>query len=78
MFVMMQGTIPDLGDLQLLSNILLDSNQLTGMLPVWAGSLPNLTNLWLDNNRLMGSIPKVRFVKSLISRIEGLHFRPEC
>lgn len=55
----MQGTIPYLGDLEFLANILLDSNQLTGTLPAWAGNLNNLTNLWLDSNNLTGSIPQV-------------------
>ena len=56
---MLQGTIPYLGDLEFLANILLDVNQLTGTLPAWAGNLNNLTNLWLDNNNLSGSIPQV-------------------
>ena len=54
-----QGTIPYLGDLEFLANILLDANQLTGTLPAWAGNLSNLTNLWLDSNNLTGSIPQV-------------------
>ena len=56
---LVQGPIPYLGDLALLSNVLLDSNQLTGGLPAWAASLDNITNLWLDNNNLSGPIPQV-------------------
>ena len=52
------GTIPaGLGDLDGLTRLELDGNQLTGTIPAALGNLGNLRYLYLDNNRLTGQIP---------------------
>ena len=53
------GTIPaGLGDLDSLTRLELDGNQLTGTIPAALGNLGNLRYLYLDNNRLTGQIPR--------------------
>ncbi len=55
---LVQGPVPsEIGQLQNLGLLILDSNQLTGNIPPEIWKLQNLTDLSLGNNQLTGSIP---------------------
>ncbi|KAH7307103.1 hypothetical protein KP509_22G045800 [Ceratopteris richardii] len=54
---MLNGSIPNLGDLQNLKILDLHDNQLSGSIPDFLGDLPALTTLNLANNNLSGPIP---------------------
>ena len=51
------GSIPNLGNLTSLEELLIDNNSLTGGIPTWLGNLTSLTRLDLDRNQLTGRIP---------------------
>ena len=63
------GAIPtDLGELSMLTNLNLRSNQLSGSIPGSLGQLSRLTSLNLHTNKLSGSIPDL----SGMTRLEKL------
>ena len=66
----LNGAIPtDLGELSMLTNLNLRSNQLSGSIPGSLGQLSRLTSLNLHTNKLSGSIPDL----SGLTRLEGLY-----
>jgi len=53
-----RGTLPDtLSNLNRLQWLLLDDNQLAGLLPGYLGSLPNLKHAQLQGNNFSGPVP---------------------
>jgi hypothetical protein len=49
----------ELGDLSAVQTLHLQSNELTGSIPVSLGNLPAVQSLFLDHNNLEGAIPQV-------------------
>ncbi|KAH7306975.1 hypothetical protein KP509_22G040600 [Ceratopteris richardii] len=66
---MLNGSIPNLGDLLHLKILDLRSNSLSGQIPDFLGELPALTTLNLDNNNLSGEIPAKLQQKALSSAL---------
>ena len=55
----LSGSLPEnIGDLEYLEALWLNSNQLFGEVPVSIGNLTNLELLYLSDNQLSGSIPE--------------------
>ena len=62
----LNGTIPaDLGDLSMLTQLNLHSNDLSGSIPNEIANLTNMRRLFLHNNRLSGTIPDLSGLRSL-------------
>ncbi|XP_024994871.1 probable LRR receptor-like serine/threonine-protein kinase At1g67720 isoform X2 [Cynara cardunculus var. scolymus] len=67
----LNGTIPDMSNLEKLKIIHLEDNKLTGPLPSYFGSLPNLQELYIQNNSLSGDIPPALLTGKVIFNYEG-------
>ncbi|KAJ0432067.1 putative protein kinase RLK-Pelle-LRR-I-1 family [Helianthus annuus] len=69
----LNGSIPDMSNLEKLTIIHLEDNMLTGSLPSYFGSLPNLKELYIQNNSLTGEIPPELLTGKIIFNYEGNH-----
>ncbi|CAH1414900.1 unnamed protein product [Lactuca virosa] len=69
----LNGTIPDMSNLEKLKIIHLENNRLSGLLPSYFGSLPNLQELYIQNNSLTGDIPPALLTGKIIFVYEGNH-----
>ena len=68
------GVIPAaLGQLSMLSHLLLSYNQLTGQIPGELGQLSQLGRLYLNNNQLTGEIPAALGQLSLLEKLHLQH-----
>ncbi|KAL8267096.1 hypothetical protein R6Q59_004440 [Mikania micrantha] len=69
----LNGSIPDMSNLEKLTIIHLEDNKLTGSLSSYFGSLSNLKELYVQNNSLTGDIPPELLTGKIIFKYEGNH-----